>query len=126
MASARFPTDAPGTQSADDARLIDLTPDLLAVVHLDGRVRRANRAWAESFPWTAEDFTVETFRAQVHPDDALAFETAQRAVLSGNPAEAVALRVHDGTGYRELEMTAVPDTTEAVFTVHARDLTEVN
>jgi len=127
MASRPFPTGAPEPQrGSDDARLVEISPDLLAVVGLDGAVRRSNRAWGHVLPWTSAGFDVEGFRAHLHADDRLAFETAQRTVLGGGMVSAVLLRVDDGGGWRELECTAVCDLEAGIVTVSGRDVTEAN
>ena len=127
MASRPFPVGAPEPPlGSDDARLVELSPDLLAVVGLDGVVRRFNHAWGEVLPWTTAGFDAEHFREHLHEDDLLTFETAQRTVLKGGSVSGVLLRVHDGTGYREIEWRAVCDAAEGIVTVSGRDVTEAN
>jgi len=127
MASRSFPAGLSHADHgrSDDARLADLSPDLLAVVAFDGTVRRANRAWTDVLPWTEEGFDLEGFRSRVHPDDLLAFEEHQQTVLGGGALCAVLIRVHDGvSGYRDLEWTAQPDAPAGIFTLRGRDITD--
>lgn len=127
MASRPFPVGAPEPPlGSDDARLVELSPDLLAVVGLDGVVRRFNHAWGEILPWTITGFDAERFREHLHEDDRLSFETAQRSLLRGDSVSGVLLRVHDGTGYREIDWRAVCDAPAGIFAVSGRDVTEAN
>ena len=96
MASSPFPAGTPSSTPSDDERLVALSPDLLAVVGYDGVVRRRNAAWTTVLPWMAAGFDPEVFRQHLHPDDRLAFESAQRTMYSGGSVSGVLLRVHDG------------------------------
>lgn len=124
MASSPFPAGTPSSSPSDDERLLALSPDLLAVVGYDGVVRRSNPAWAASLPWMASGFDLETFREHVHPDDRLAFESAQRTMYAGGSVAGVLLRVHDGEGWREIEWHGAGDEAAGLFAIRGADVTE--
>jgi light-regulated signal transduction histidine kinase (bacteriophytochrome) len=125
MASRPFPVGTPESpRGSDDARLVELSPDLLAVMGLDGTVRRYNGAWERVLPWTRGGFTAETFRTHVHAGDLIAFETAQRTLLGGGTISDVLLRIDDGTNWREIEWSGSCDSDAGVIILSGRDATE--
>lgn len=107
------------------SRFFEQSPDLLAVVHLDGYILYANRAWGDTLGLSADALTQTPLLDLIHPDDRIRFLDEARQLMMG--ADVIGFRVRfrasDGT-YRVLQWSAGVDPTDSlVVYASARDIT---
>jgi PAS domain S-box-containing protein len=104
-------------------RLWKLSPDLMAVTDVSGKLVRSNPAWQSQLGWSREEITDRSFLELLHPDD-LENTTAH---IVGIHRESAPLRFEnryrakDGS-YRMQQWTVVPE--QGFIYCVARDITE--
>ena len=105
------------------ARTWDVTPDLLTVLHPDGRFEQVNPAWNAALGYEPDDMVGVSFVEFIHPDDVEASLAAKETVNAGDPVLGFENRYrHVDGGYRWLSWVAVPEG-ERIY-ASARDVTE--
>ncbi|TCP36939.1 PAS domain-containing protein [Sphingomonas sp. BK235] len=99
-----------------------ITPDLLCVAGIDGRVRETNPAWTEVLGWQASEMAGRSFLDFVHPDDQAATVAALAAMRAGESVFGFEnrYRARDGQ-YRWFSWNAVPR--DALIYAVVRDVT---
>ena len=127
---SRFEREADGdARAARDEldRFFTLSSEMLAVISLDGRLRRVNPAVEAEFGYTAAELASRPLLEFIHPDDRHGMEAGLAELHRG--AERASfdsrLRRRDGR-YVALRMSATPSPEHGVAYVVARDLTERN
>jgi PAS domain S-box-containing protein len=108
---------------AERDRLFNLSPDLIAVLGLDGRVRRGNPAFAHVLGWSDVEVLGRPLVDLTHPDDRKSVLAGVERLARGEPvidAEVRGVRP-DGTT-RWLRASGVPIPEEDVIYVWMRDV----
>jgi PAS domain S-box-containing protein len=108
-------------------RFFALSSEMLAVVSLDGRLKRANPALERLSGHTAAELASRTLGEFSHPDDRQDVEAGFGALLAGGESATFdcRLRTRDGR-YVALRISATPSPEHGVAYVVFRDLTERN
>lgn len=84
----------------------DLSPDLLAVVHIDGFFINVNPSWQKLLGWTEDEMYLLNWIQFVHPDDQVMFREAVGHLVSHDLDRLVCrLKTKDGQ-YRTVEFSA--------------------
>jgi PAS domain S-box-containing protein len=105
--------------------LFEFSPDALCVADVDGNLRRVNPAFAAILGYRQDEVVGRPFVAQVHPDDAVAVNTALRRVVDGNQTGRFQCRHLGADGsVRWLDWVARADRDEGVVYGVGRDVTE--
>lgn len=95
-------------RTAERDRMWEISPDLMAVLSLDGYYRRINPAWLRTLDYRPEDVVGRFATDFTHPDDlnetAAALASAQDGML---PSYEYRFRHKDGT-YRWIQWVAAP------------------
>lgn len=98
-----------------------LSPDLPAVVTLDGRIEALNPAWRIVLGWSPEELRT-SFLSLVHPDDLSASQSVFAQAFNGRPVSRFQNRyLHRDGSYRWLAWVAVLE--EGKVYCSARDIT---
>ena len=111
--------------SAELDRFFELSPDMLCIANMEGRLIRVNHAWQETLGWTPEELTAVPYSHFVHPDDVAATDGESTNVSKGVTTRAFEnrYRCKDGT-YRVLSWRAAPIVARGLVFAAARDVTE--
>ena len=91
-------------------RMWRITPDMLLVARVDGRIAAVNPAWTTALGWTEDELVDRNFLDLVHPDDRNATLSALGRLSEGGnvPRFENRYRTREG-GYRWLSWTAAPE-----------------
>ena len=114
-------------QVAERTREFSLTwrvsPDLLAVLNLEGRFEHLNPAWQATLGWSDDEIRSMPFMSLIHPDDHERTLVVWQAALRGQPALRFENRYRDKQGdWHWLSWVAVPE--DGKIYCSARDVTE--
>jgi PAS domain S-box-containing protein len=106
------------------ARVFELSPDMIAVIGADGRVRTVNAAFASVLGHPETDIVGRSYLALVHANDRERLIEQVRSVLAGEPAHLFTFRVRrkDG-GTRWVSFNAAADPGGDAFIAAGRDVT---
>ena len=101
-------------QVAERTREFSLTwrvsPDLLAVLNVEGRFEHLNPAWQATLGWTDDEIRAMPFMSLVHPDDHARTLVVWQAALRGQPALRFENRYRDKQEqWHWLSWVAVPE-----------------
>ncbi len=89
-------------------QFFDLSPDLLCIVDLEGRLLRVNRAWEAQLGRAPTDLPGASFLAYVHPEDADASQLAMARLIVGGQMHSFVNRQRNQAGdYRQIEWRCV-------------------
>lgn len=110
---------------AERDRFFSLSPDLIAVMDMEGRHLRVNPAYTHCLGWTEETVLGRRYIDLIHPDEREEVLRGTKAVMAGRDLVDFEMRVrrHDGT-YRWLRTSARPVPEEGIVYVWSRDVTE--
>ena len=117
-------TDRRRTEAERD-RFFSLSPDLIAVVDMEGRHLRINPAYTHCLGWTEVDVLGQRYTDFTHPDEREHIVRTTKAVIAGEDLVDFEMRARhrDGT-YRWLLTSARPVPEEGIVYVWSRDVTE--
>lgn len=111
---------------AERDEFFQMSLDMLVVMGSDGRFRRVNQAWIDTFGFAAKDVVGRPWSDFIHPDDLdITIAEAQQNLVVGRPAINFAnrYRCSDGT-YRWLEWVSRKSSAGPMAFAVARDITE--
>jgi PAS domain S-box-containing protein len=105
-------------------RIFSLSPDLLCIAGMDGRLIRLNQAWENSLGYRIEELEGRSFMEFVHPDDIDATREAVAELSAGLDVIDFTnrYRCKDGS-YRWIEWRSTPYKKSLIYAA-ARDITE--
>ncbi len=99
-----------------------LTPDMLGVTDMEGRILSLNPAWTATLGFEADEIMAMKPGQLVHPDDRELSRAARRSLREGAPMARAEFRCRrKGEGWRRLSWTMVAR--EGLVYVAARDVT---
>jgi PAS domain S-box-containing protein len=102
-----------------------LTPDMLCIADMEGRLKRVNTAWHAALGWSDAELTRTPYLEFVHPDDRTATEAESASLIAGGRTLTFEnrFRCKDGS-YKWLSWRAAPLVSRGVIYAAARDVTE--
>jgi PAS domain S-box-containing protein len=105
--------------------VMDVTPDMLALVGADGRLRTVNRAFGAVTGRSTEELLSRGYLELVHPEDRDRVREEVAAVLAGTPARRFTFRgLRKDGGVRWLSFSASAEPGTDVLVAVGRDVTE--
>jgi PAS domain S-box-containing protein len=108
----------------EQERFFALSPDLLCIADVEGRLIKVNDAWAQLLGWSAHELTAAPYVDFVHPDDVAATIAATEALSQHQTVRLEnRYRRKDGS-YVWLSWRAVGHPERGVIYGAARDITE--
>ena len=108
----------------DQARLFDISLDLLCVAGVDGWLKRVSRSWTTTLGWTEDELLSRPSIEFVHPDDRAATIEARRGLTNGKILDALSNRyLCKGGGHRWIDWRSVPALDRGLIYCVARDVT---
>ncbi|WP_159756737.1 PAS domain S-box protein [Sphingomonas sp. 8AM] len=109
-------------QTAERNRVWEMSPDLLAVIGVDGSAKAINPAWRTTLARDTATLLATPFHTQVHPDDRSALEAVLERLLRGEKIDRFETRLaHADGSWRTISWTLVPE--GDVFYAVGRDVT---
>lgn len=101
-----------------------LSPDMLAIAGLDGRIRRLNPAWERTLGFTEQEMLRRPWVRFVHPDDRPGALAAVERLQAGREVTALELRFPSKDGAcRWLVVSAIPAPDRGLVFAAATDIT---
>lgn len=109
---------------AERDRFFTMSLDMLAIVGLDGYLKRVNPAFIETLGFTEAELLAMPFRERVHPEDVASTKAAAENLAQGTPTTGLVnrYRAKDGT-WRWIEWNSVSVPEEGLIYAAARDIT---
>jgi PAS domain S-box-containing protein len=115
--------DTPGIDGGELDRLFALSPDLMAILDPEGRVRRCNPAFEMALGFSQHELQSQPLLDLFHPDDHPEARTALERLPQARRAELLSrVRRRDGS-YRWVQLRLAADDQRTVFVV-GRDATD--
>jgi PAS domain S-box-containing protein len=109
-------------------RLVDLAPDAIFTIGLDGCYTFLNPAWAVITGWSPDELLGRPYLELVHPDDRQRVEQQFRQLLRAETVPTIQVRVRVRSGaYRVAEVRTAPEVAAGAVTAVigvARDVTD--
>ncbi|WP_224247971.1 GAF domain-containing sensor histidine kinase [Hyalangium gracile] len=110
---------------SQQARLFELSSDLLSVVDKDTRLLRFSQSWTHTLGYSAEELQGMRLMDGVHPEDLPAVEEVVQRIVRGEPARRLELRflARDGS-WRWIQVSSTFNASEKTLYSVGRDITE--